>query len=240
MRFSPKPLHEQVIFITGATSRVGLALVQQAIRSGASVFMVDGNEDALQLLQDDLRNKELKSAYAVADIRERDQLQFAVDQCMNTFGRIDTFINNSYTSIKEHVMNLNIEEARKIFEINFWSMVNGCSIAVPVMKKKGGVLINADVLPDYGMNSVSKQALKTYTDILRRELMKENISMEVLIVSPSSREAPVAAANILRCAENLGTITNNHIVKKDNLAGGALAGVVGLLFASKWKRSLFR
>ena len=47
MRISLKPLHEQVIVITGASSGIGLATARLAIEKGARVVLVARNEEAL-------------------------------------------------------------------------------------------------------------------------------------------------------------------------------------------------
>ncbi|MFP5384904.1 MAG: SDR family oxidoreductase [Bacteriovoracia bacterium] len=224
-----KPLHQQVIFITGATSGIGLSTVHRAVEQGAKVFMTARNEDDLQKLQDEMRHKGYETAYAVCDVAEIDQLQFAVDQCLNTFGRIDTFINNAGISIYGKLMETTIDEARRLFDTNFWGVVNGCKVAVPVMRESGGSIINIGsvlsevALPIQGVYSASKHAVKAFTDTLRRELMAEKAPIQITLVMPGAIDTPypeharshigepvhtppvyspeVVAKVILRCAE---------------------------------------
>lgn len=224
-----KPLHEQVIFITGATSGIGLTTAHRAVEQGAKVFMVARNEDELQRLQNDMRRKGYDSAFSVVDVAEIDQLQFAVDQCIQTFGRIDTFINNAGVTIYAKLMETTIDEAKRLFDTNFWGVVNGCKVAVPVLRESGGTIINIGsvlsqvALPIQGLYSASKHAVKAYTDVLRRELLAENAPIQVTLVLPSSIDTPypeharshigepvltapvyapdVVARTILKCAE---------------------------------------
>ncbi len=191
-----KPLHEQVLFITGATSGIGLSTLHLAVEQGAKVFMTARNEDELQRIQDEMRLKGYDTAYSVVDVAEIDQLQFAVDQCINTFGRIDTFINNAGISIYSKLMDTGIEEAKRLFDTNFWGVVNGCKVAVPVMREKGGAIINIGSvlsnvsLPIQGIYSASKHAVKAYTDALRRELMADKAPLQVTLVMPSAIDTP--------------------------------------------------
>lgn len=191
-----KQLHEQVIFITGATSGIGLATVHLAVEQGAKVFMTARNEEDLQKLQDEMRNKGYDTAYAVADVAEFDQIQFAADQCIYTFGRIDTFINNAGISIYARLMDTSIEEGRRLFDTNFWGVVNGCKTAVPLMNMKGGAIINIGsalsrvALPIQGLYSASKFAVKAYTDALRAELMADNYPIQVTLILPSAIDTP--------------------------------------------------
>ena len=196
MTIKLKPLHEQVIFITGATSGIGLAVLHQAVEQGAKVFMTARNEDELQRLQDEMRNKGYDTAYAVADVAEIDQLQFALDQCIHTFGRVDTFLNNAGVTIYSKVLDTSIDEAKRLFDTNFWGVVNGCKVAVPVMREKGGAIINMGSvlsqvsLPIQGIYSASKHAVKAYTEALRRELMAEKVPLQITLVMPSAIDTP--------------------------------------------------
>lgn len=191
-----KPLHEQVLFITGATSGIGLATVRMAVEQGAKVFMTARNEDELQRIQDEMRLKGYDTAYAVLDVAELDQIQFAVDQCIQTFGRIDTFINNAGITIYGKLLDTSLEEAKRLFDTNFWGVVNGCKVAVPMMKEQGGVLINIGsvlsnvALPIQGIYSASKHAVKAYTDALRRELLADKSPLQVTLVLPSAIDTP--------------------------------------------------
>lgn len=195
---SPKsrPLHTQVLLVTGATSGIGLSVVRLAVREGAKVFMMARNEDDLQRLQDELRNQGFESAYAVADVAEEDQVRFAADECVSTFGRIDTFINNAGISIYGKLQETETDEAKRLFDTNFWGVVNGCKVAVSLMKDRGGRIINIGSvlsyvgLPLQGMYSASKHAVKAYTDTLRREIMAEHYPIQVTLVVPGAINSP--------------------------------------------------
>jgi short-subunit dehydrogenase len=191
-----KPLNQQVIFITGATSGIGLATVYLAVGQGAKVFMLSRNEDELQELQDEMRLKGYETAYAVADVAEYDQLLLAADKCLMTFGRIDTWINNAGITIYSKLLETSDEEAKRLFDTNFWGVVNGCKVAIPLLKSSGGALINLGsvlsevALPIQGIYSASKHAVKAYTDSLRRELMAENAPISVSLVMPGAIDTP--------------------------------------------------
>lgn len=219
MAIKLKPLFKQVIFITGATSSIGLATVHMAVEQGAKVFMVDQNEDDLQRLQDEMRAKGYDTAYAVAD-EEQEQLQFAADQCVTTFGAIDCWINNAATASQGPHLNLTTEESKAMFETNFWGFVNGSKIAINYLKDNGGSLINVGSTVDEsevnvrGLISASRHAVKGYTDGLRKELKAEGIPISVSLVLPGAIKTnmekeevspvtsqDVVARAILRCAQ---------------------------------------
>lgn len=198
-----KPLNEQVIFITGATNSIGPATIHRAVEQGAKVFMVSRNESELQHIQNEMSLKGYETAFFVADAADEDRLQLAAAKCMVTFGRIDTFINNSNVDIAG-------EEAKGLFDANFWSLVNGCKVALPLMQDEGGVIINIGgaannlELSVQGIYAASEQAIKGYMDAFRKDLISKRIPIQVSLVLPSSIEtaydADVISQAILKCA----------------------------------------
>ncbi|HXH76281.1 MAG TPA: SDR family oxidoreductase [Bacteriovoracaceae bacterium] len=196
MSFISKPIHQQVFFITGATSGIGLATVRMAVGQGAKVFMVARNENDLQKIQDEMRTIFFETAYAVADVAEFDQVQSAADNCIRTFGRIDTWVNNAGITIYSKLLDTTEEEAKRLFDTNFWGMVNGCKIAVPLMREKGGTIINMGSIlaktadPLQGIYTASEHAIRGFTDALRKELISEKAPISLTLLIPGSVDTP--------------------------------------------------
>jgi len=195
MLIKPKPLYQQVFFITQATSRIGLATVRLAIDQGAKVFMVDRNEDELQIIQDEMRLKNFPTAYAVADVAEIDQVQIAADHCLVTFGRIDTWVNTSESKLYGRLLETDETDAKRLFDTNFWGVVNGCKVAVPLLTKNGGTIINVacdssqESLPIQGIYLASQQAVKCYTDALRKELSALKVPVSIKFINSGTINA---------------------------------------------------
>ena len=191
-----KPLEEQVIFITGATSGIGLATVHLAVEQGAKVFMTARNQLELKRLQGELSLKGYDCDYAVADVGQINELQAAAERCLDRFGRIDTFINNAGVSIYARLLDTPLNEARSLFETNFWGVVNGCKVAVPIMSEGGGVILIVGsvlsnvALPIQGLYSASKHAVKGFADALRREVMSDKLPLQITLILPSSIDTP--------------------------------------------------
>lgn len=210
MSVTLKPVHQQVIFITGATHGVGLAVVHMALNQGAKVFMVSHNENELQHIQDEMRLKNLPTAYSVADVAEMDQLQIAADHCIATFGTIDTWINAANMSLYARILETNELEARRLVDTNFWGAVNGSKVAALMLKNSGGALINlgsthsAKSIPIQGIYCASKEAVRGFTNSLREELALEKYPISVSLILPEAIDRvylpEVVAERILKCA----------------------------------------
>lgn len=194
--FRAKPLAEQVIVITGASSGIGLATAKMAASMGACVVLASRNEEDLQNVVQKIHSRGGQAIYVLADVASYEDVENVRDEALATFGRIDTWINNAGSSIYGFLMDEDITEEQQLFDTNFWGVRHGCRVAVPVMSENGGVIINIgsevsdQAIPLQGMYSASKQAVKAYSDALRIELEKQNIPVQVCLVRPSSTDTP--------------------------------------------------
>src|SRR5436853_4703474 len=95
MAIELKPLAEQVIVITGASSGIGLAAAREAAKKGARVVLSARNEvalaDAVQKICDDGG----EAMFVPADVTERAQLQHVAEAAIDRFGGFDTWVNNA-------------------------------------------------------------------------------------------------------------------------------------------------
>ena len=85
-----KPLGQQAIVITGATSGIGLATARRAARAGSCVFLIARGEQDLKRLTEELQAEGARAAYAVADVADYDALAEAAEKCRRLFGGFDT------------------------------------------------------------------------------------------------------------------------------------------------------
>jgi short-subunit dehydrogenase len=226
-----KPLKDQVIVITGASSGIGLATARMAARRGARVVMAARNEQDVKEAAEEIRANGGRAIAVAADVSDEAAVARLGEAALMEFGTVDTWVNNAGLSIYGKLTEVPLADKRKLFDINFWGVVHGCRTAVRLMKHRGGVLINigsevSDVaIPLQGIYSASKHAVKGYTDALRMELEHDRIPVAVTLVKPSAINTPypeharnyledgvpalppplyapeVVAEAILRCAE---------------------------------------
>lgn len=90
-----KPLNEQVIVITGASSGIGLVTARMAAKEGAKVVAAARNEDALRQLTEEIRQQGGQATYVVADVGNEDDVNRIAEEAINTFGGFDTWVNNA-------------------------------------------------------------------------------------------------------------------------------------------------
>lgn len=192
-----KPLDQQVIVLTGASSGIGLCTALMAAKAGARLVLVARSSDVLEKLTADLNAEGSQAIPVVADVSNRQDLQSAAQAAIDHFGRIDTWINNAGLSIFGRLDDVSEEDSRRMFDINFWGVVNGSLIALPYLRHHGGALINIGsevsdaVVPLQGMYSASKHAVKGFTDALRIEIEElDNAPVSITLIQPTAVDTP--------------------------------------------------
>ena len=191
-----RPLGEQVIVITGASSGIGLATARAAAKKGAKLALNSRNEDTLADVVRDIRTAGGEAVYMPGDVAFREDMEKVARAAIDHFGRIDAWVNNAGLSIYGRLQEVTEEDHRRLFDINFWGIVNGSLAAAPYLKRQGGALINlgsevSDVaVPVQAMYSVTKHAVKGFTDALRIELMEEGAPISVTLIKPAAIDTP--------------------------------------------------
>jgi len=197
-RANLKPLNQQAVVVTGATSGIGLAVARRAAKAGACVFLIARGESDLKALCEELQTAGARAAWAVADVADYDALAEAADKCRRLFGGFDTWINNAGVSIFGPIRETTLEDQRRLFETNYWGVVNGSMIAVEHLRGRpdGGAIINVGStlsdapIPVQGVYSASKHAVKGFTNALRMELIREAAPITLSLVKPSAVDSP--------------------------------------------------
>ena len=197
MSISLKPLDQQVIVITGASSGIGLCTARLAAQRGAKVVLVARSADTLKNVVAEIVAGGGQAIDVVADVADREQLLSVAHAAVSRFGRIDTWVNDAGLSIYGRLDEVTEDDSRRLFDINFWGVVNGSLIALPYLKEHGGSLINIGsevsdaVVPLLGMYSASKHAVKGFTDTLRVEIDEvDKAPVSITLIQPTAVDTP--------------------------------------------------
>lgn len=192
MRLHLKPVSDQTIVVTGATSGIGLATVRMAVAQGARVVMAARNAQALATLAEGFHHLGRSALAVPADVGNVRDVQRIRDAAMEAFGGFDTWVNNAGVSIFGRYEDVPLQDMRRLFETNFWGVVHGSMIALDVLRERGGALINlgsevSDVaLPLQGIYCASKHAVKGFTDSLRMEIEAAGYPVSVTLIKPAA------------------------------------------------------
>jgi len=226
-----KPVEEQVIVLTGASSGIGLATARRAARRGARLVLAARNAQALQHLADEINSRGGQAVPVVADVGNEEDVRRVAATALERFGHFDTWVNDAGVGMYGWMLDIDTADHRRLFETNFWGVVYGSLEAARHLRHHGGAIVNvgseasdrAVIL--LGMYSASKHAVKGFTDALRMELEAAKAPVSVTLVKPAAINTPfpqhaktyleeeptlpppvydpeIVAEVILHCAEN--------------------------------------
>ena len=191
-----KKLGEQVIVLTGASSGIGLVTARMAARRGARLVLAARDEDALRNLAEEINAAGGEAIYVRADVGDLEDVRRVGEEAVRRFGGFDTWVNNAGVSIYGRIMDVPLEDHRRLFDTNYWGVVHGTQVAVEHLRQTGGALINVGstvsdrAIPVQGVYSASKHAVKGFTDALRMELEAEHAPVSVTLIKPSAIDTP--------------------------------------------------
>jgi len=205
-----KPLGDQVIVITGASSGIGLTTARMAAKAGAKLVLAARSDDALGNLEREIIETGGQAVAVHCDVASEADLQAVSAKAIEKFGRFDTWVNNAGVSIYGRIEEITLEDARRLFDTNFWGVVIGSRVAAEHLKKSGGAIINIGstlsdrAIPMQGMYCASKFAVKGFTDAFRMELEEAEAPISVTLIKPAAIDTPYTrhAKNYMAVAPN--------------------------------------
>lgn len=214
MKTRLRPVSDQVMVITGASSGIGLSTALMAAERGAKLVLIARSGDTLEDIRRGLQDTGAEAIVCPADVADRGALEAAAQKAVERWGRIDTWINDAGVSIYGRLDEVSDEDNRRLFETNFWGVVNGSLVALPYLRRDGGALVNVGsevsdaVVPLQGMYSASKHAVKGFTDALRVEIeLLDKAPVEIVLIQPTAVDTPYPqhAANYMAQEPKLPT-----------------------------------
>src|ERR1044071_10483154 len=135
-------LKDRVALITGAGSGIGKAAALLLAREGAKIAALGHTEDELKQTVEQIQQSDGEAIVVLADISQPDQMQQAVAQTIERWGRLDiVFANAGINGVWAPLEELEPDEWDKTININLKGTFLTVKYAVPHLKKQGGSVI---------------------------------------------------------------------------------------------------
>ena len=184
-----KQLKDKIVWITGATSGIGEALVYALAKEGAKVILSARRKEELERVVKASGLTDGNCLVLPLDLAENSDYSAQLKHAIEKFGRIDILINNGGISQRSLARDTRLEVDRKIMEVNFFGTVSLTKAVLPTMldQKSGLIVVTSSAVGKFGSPwrsgySASKHALHGFFDSLRAECYDDGL--RVLIVCP--------------------------------------------------------
>lgn len=174
---------KKVALVTGVSSGMGLATAKTLLNAGFRTFGT---------LRDTGKADQLASGLEAVrlDVRDEGSVRSCVKTVLDQAGRIDALVNNAGFNLIGALEETSLDEAKGMFETNFFGVLRLCRAVLPIMRKQGsGRIVNiSSVLgflpaPYMGVYAASKYAIEGYSESLDHEVRQFGI--HVSVVEPS-------------------------------------------------------
>ncbi|TMM08173.1 MAG: SDR family NAD(P)-dependent oxidoreductase [Actinobacteria bacterium] len=181
-----KPLSEQVMVVTGASSGVGRAIARAAGERGAKVVVAARGEEGLAAAVEEIERAGSEALAVPGDLAEQEQNEELVRRSLERFGR----------TVYAEVEQLEPDELRRVMDVNFFGVAYGFRAALPALKESRGTFLHVSSalayrgIPLQAAYCSSKAAARTYLESARVELKKHGYDVAVSLVLPGAINTP--------------------------------------------------
>lgn len=135
-----KRLDGKVAIITGAAQGMGAAHAKLFIENGAKVILTDLNEEKGQVFAAELGENAL---FVKQNVASEEDWATVIAKAEEAFGPVNVLVNNAGITMAKNMLDITVEEYRRIVDINQVSVFLGMkTVAASMMKAGGGSIVN--------------------------------------------------------------------------------------------------
>jgi 3-oxoacyl-[acyl-carrier protein] reductase len=177
-------LNNKVAIVTGASSDIGKGIVKRFVDEGAKVVLIARDLEKLNNTRKEIGNED-STASISCDLTDESQVLQAVNQIMDTYGKIDILVNNA-GAINDpiHFHKMQDSEIKKLIDVNLFGVFHMTKAVLSKMSDvKSGAIVNIGSISSeraiprvhLSVYSATKAAISMFTKSIAVEYARRNI-----------------------------------------------------------------
>lgn len=181
---------ERTAIVTGGAAGIGRALCVRLAEFRARVVVADINGHGAEEVAALIRQRGAQAEAIKADVSDATQIEALVNDVVAKHGRLDFMFNNAAIAAVGELRDGNIEDFRRIVEVNLFGVVHGTMAAYRVMLRQGfGNIVNVSSMtglmptPIISAYSTTKWAIVGFSTAVRVEAA--GLGVKVSVACPS-------------------------------------------------------
>ena len=195
----------KIVWLTGGSSGIGLALSSEFIKKGA-IVVVSSRRSTIDVIENNNKVNEIinnKNFHHIQmDVSKSDDVSESYQIIKQKYLTPDILINNAGIGIFKPMLEMNYDEFDLMMNTNVRGVLNTIKQVIPDMQKKGsGTIINISSVATEekflgsSVYAASKSAVRMMSKILREELRNDNI--KIIDVIPGATATPIWNEKVL-------------------------------------------
>lgn len=191
-------LKDKVVIITGGASGIGKASVELFSKEGAIVLACDMNKEALDNLEESLKDSAGRVVTKVLNVTDREAVEKTINEIVEEFGHIDGLVNNAGITKDSLLKNMTEEAWDAVINVNLKGVFNMTQAAHKVMlNQRTGSIVNTSsivgVFGNIGQSNyaATKGGMIAMTKTWAKEFARKGAKIRVNAVAPGFIRTPM-------------------------------------------------
>jgi 3-oxoacyl-[acyl-carrier protein] reductase len=179
-------LKDKIALITGGANGIGLATAERFAKEGAKIILWDLSDQGIDVANR-LKKEGHEAIFKKISVTNADEVQKAVDEARDYFGRIDILINNAGITKDRTLLKMSKQEWDDVIAVNLTGVFNCTQAVAPVMKEQNyGRIVSASsnvaIRGNYGQTNyvATKSAIIGMTKVWAMELGRFGITVNCI------------------------------------------------------------
>ena len=136
-------LSKKVAVVTGASRGIGRSMAETYARAGAHVICVSRNEDALNVVADEIKSNGGSASVTAINVSNLEAFQNLIKDTTDTYGSVDILVNNAGITRDTLIVRMSEEDWDTVIDVNLKGAFNGIkAVTRTMMKQRFGRIIN--------------------------------------------------------------------------------------------------